>query len=145
MALAAAPGLTRLVIERRLRRRAVAGSVASAWRIVQNTAIDLGAPAPAAESPRVFGRRLVKLGVTRAEVDRLVEAIEHASYAPGDRASGDALVDDAIAARRAMLDFAEPALRTRALLLPRSLVVRPGSAFAAAAQVRRTPSFLTAE
>ncbi|WP_434810008.1 transglutaminaseTgpA domain-containing protein [Microbacterium sp. bgisy189] len=145
LAVAAAPGLARLVIERRLRRRAAAGSVASAWRIVQNTAIDLGAPAPAAESPRVFGRRLVKLGAKRAEVDRLVEAIEHASYAPGDRPSGDALVDDAIAARRAMLDFAEPALRTRALLLPRSLVVRPGSAFAAAAQVRRTPSFLTAE
>ncbi|MCT9820973.1 DUF3488 and transglutaminase-like domain-containing protein [Microbacterium sp. W1N] len=116
-----------------LRRRgglAGAAGVTAAWRLVQDAALDIGMHVPAAESPRAFGVRLVaEGGADAAAVARLVSAVERASYArPG--AVSAAPVDDAVAVRAAMLAAADGAVRARALLLPRSLVVRPGSAFA---------------
>src|SRR5690606_31072712 len=62
-----------------LRRRARRGDVAAAWRIVQETAIDLGIAVPGAESPRAFGARLVAShGAPADAVERLVSTVEHA-------------------------------------------------------------------
>lgn len=172
----AAPAVARAIVEHRLRRRAAAGSVAAAWRIVQNTALDIGAPVPAALSPRAFGASLARRGARGPAVDRLVSAIEHASYAadpagsradaatasPRTRATSHAtaardvnsaprraaptrrgsteepsLLGDALTVRGALLTAADRATRARALLLPRSLLIRPGSSFA-------TPAPLTA-
>ncbi|MBN9177901.1 MAG: transglutaminase domain-containing protein [Microbacterium sp.] len=125
-----------------LRRR---GGVAAAWVLVQDAAIDLGIAVSAAQSPRAFGVRLVAEGAPEDAVARLVAAVERENYAPrgggaesaarhgaggaGGTGSRDGIAQaDAIRvglrARRGPLD------RARATLLPRSLVVRPGSAFA---------------
>ena len=65
-----------------LSRRARAGDITAAWRIVQDVAIDLGAAVPASESPRAFGMRLMEAhGAPSGEMRRLVNAVEHASYA----------------------------------------------------------------
>ncbi|MFT3797074.1 transglutaminaseTgpA domain-containing protein [Microbacterium sp.] len=132
--LALLPGAAGWLRRWMLRRR---GTVGSAWRLVQETAIDLGLPVPGAETPRALGARLVALGgAPAAETDRLVGAVERASYAPGGGAGGEAGGDaatamrDAGAVRAGMLAALGPAARTRALALPRSLIVRPGSAFA---------------
>ena len=131
--IAVAPLLLRTLRRRALARRAGNGDAGAAWRMLQDAAIDLGITAPAAESPRVFGERLVTMHrAPSAEVSRLVAGIEHASYArdgAGDRI-GSTLAADAETVRRALLAAASPGPRTVAVLLPRSLVVRPGSAFA---------------
>lgn len=131
-----------------LRRR---GSIGAAWRFVQDTAIDLGVAVPATESPRAFGTRLVAVvGAPAAEVSRLVGAVERASYArepdaagaastaasaaastAASHAAGAAAIDAAIAIRAALLAGLSPAERARAVLMPRSLLIRPGSVFAA--------------
>ncbi|MFV4913396.1 DUF4129 domain-containing protein, partial [Microbacterium lacticum] len=115
---------------------------AGAWRAVQDTAIDLGVSVPSSESPRALGARLVaRHGAPAAEMSRLVAAIERASYAPPagaavDTRSMDAEAsratpfDDAAQIRRAMLAAVGARERVRAIVLPRSLVIRPGSAFA---------------
>lgn len=120
----ALPGLA-AALRRRARLRT--GDPAAAWLTVQETAIDLGIPVPASDSPRALGRRLYAAGADRAAVDRLVRAVEHAAYAPAASAPG-AVADAAAAVRASLLGAASPAVRARALLLPRSLVVRPGAA-----------------
>jgi len=65
----------------------------------------------------------------------LADALERASYAPsGTIAAGDhdALADAAAASSAALLRNAPVARRILAVIAPRSLVMRPGSAFAGA-------------
>jgi transglutaminase-like putative cysteine protease len=133
LVLALAPLLASTLRRRALARRARGGDVGAAWRMLQDAALDLGIPVPAAESPRAFGARLTRLHDAPAEqVSRLVTAVEQVSYGrDGATAPGEADLDGAAeSARRIMLDAAPTAMRLRAQLLPRSLVVRPGSAFA---------------
>ncbi|WP_336631079.1 MULTISPECIES: transglutaminase TgpA family protein [unclassified Microbacterium] len=111
------------------------GDVAAAWRIVQDASIDLAIPVRPSESPRAFGARLVAVhGAPRAEVARLVDAMERASYAPdGGRLpddAGAAAISAAEAVRRALWAGVGGSERWRRAVLPRSLVIRPGSAFA---------------
>lgn len=130
---AAAGGARRALLRRR-------GGVAAAWTLVQDSAIDLGIPVPAAQSPRAFGSRLVAEGAPETAVARLVAAVERENYAPrGDTADcagrvGGAGARDAIAQADAIRDGLRATHssldRARATVLPRSLVVRPGSAFA---------------
>lgn len=127
---AALPGLAGAVRRLMLRRRA---TVAAAWRLVQDTAIDAGLPVPSSRSPRAFGAFLVASGSAPAEeMSRLVAAVERANYA-ADAASGGpdaAAMSAALGIRSAMLAAMPAARRARMLALPWSLVVRPGSGFA---------------
>lgn len=134
---AAMPLLLRTLRRRALAKRAADGEAAAAWRMLQEAAIDLGVTAPAAESPRAFGARLVTVhGAPAAEVSRLVTGIERASYARAATAdAGAELAADADAVRASLLAAASPAARALAILLPRSLVIRPGSTFAGSAPV----------
>lgn len=128
------PTTIRALRLRTLTRRARSGDITAAWRIVQDVAIDLGAAVPASESPRAFGMRLIEAhGAPAEEMRRLVNAVEHASYArTGAVEAGERAAEDAETVRTAMLDAApaESRAKARALLLPRSLIIRPGSAFA---------------
>jgi transglutaminase-like putative cysteine protease len=124
------PGVVRAVRLRVLRARGRRGQVAAAWRIVQDAAIDLGDAAPGSETPRTFAARIVaEFGAPPAETQRLVAAVERANYAPaGTPTGGERFTADAEAIRTAMLAAVDGRARARALLLPRSLVLRPGSA-----------------
>ncbi|WP_394278848.1 transglutaminaseTgpA domain-containing protein [Microbacterium sp.] len=116
-----------------LRRRADRGDVRAAWRMVQDAAIDLGEPLPAAESPRAFAARLVaELGAPEEETTRLRAAVEHHSYARPGRAGDDTgtLGQDAEAVCSALRAAAPTRVRALALFAPRSLAIAPGSAFA---------------
>lgn len=127
LAPAAAGALRRLF----LRRRAGAGDVGAAWRYVQDAAIDLGIEVTAAETPRAFGARLTaSAGAHADEMLRLVTAVERTSYAPTPGVPAGDLGGLAVAVRAGLLQAAGSRTRTVSLLLPRSLVVRPGSAFA---------------
>lgn len=127
-ALAFAPRLLAAARRRLLRRR---GTMGAAWRMLQNDAVDLGASAPASDTPRTFGARLIaQHGAPEAETMRVVAALERASYSPHGVADPDAVFDDVARIRAAMLDSAGGAERVRAQWLPRSLVVTPGSALA---------------
>jgi transglutaminase-like putative cysteine protease len=111
------------------------GDVAAAWILVQETAIDVGIPVPAAESPRALGNRLVvDHGVPPDEMQRLVEAIERTSYAPRRSRmwAGEGVPDAASAVRSALLAGADGPRRVLATVAPRSLIIRPGTAYAAA-------------
>lgn len=126
-----APGAAGALRRRWLLHRARGGDVTAAWRYVQDAAIDVGVDVTSAETPRAFGARMISVaGAPAADMRRLVTAVEYASYAPGvgDRA-GD-LVSAATAVRDGVLAAVGTRTRAAALLLPRSLVVRPGSAFA---------------
>lgn len=129
-----APALVHALRVRSLRRRAREGSAAAGWRLTQDAAIDLGIPVPATESPRMFGERLIdRHGAPREAVDRLVGAMERASYAaPAAQLAGggDGLVADAAATRAAMFAVSTRRRRVWGRVFPRSLVVRPGSTFA---------------
>ncbi len=127
----AAPGVLGLLRRRRRTAAARSGDAAGAWRGVQESAIDLGIAVPAAESPRAFGTRLVQEGAPEAAMSVLVAAIEHASYAPASART--AMADLAAAAAEVQAGIAAAAprhRRLRAVLAPRSLVIRPGSAYA---------------
>ncbi|GAA1968134.1 DUF3488 and transglutaminase-like domain-containing protein [Microbacterium deminutum] len=139
--LLALPAVARNVRNRQLAAAARAGDTASAWTIVQDAAIDLAIPVAASETPRGFAYRLVgEYGVPPAEVNTLLVAIETASYAPR-RASGflesDEVTDAALAVRASLLRNAPASRRLLALLAPRSLIVRPGSMYAAGAPKSR--------
>ncbi|GAA1852812.1 transglutaminaseTgpA domain-containing protein [Microbacterium koreense] len=135
--LLALPGLIRETQRRRALTAARNGDSAAAWMIVQDAAIDAGIDAPASESPRAFAMRLTsEHGVPAEPLNVLVRAIERASYAPSRIAEywhGDDVVDAAVTARAAMMASAPPARRLLAIVAPRSLIVRPGSAYAAGA------------
>lgn len=136
----AVPALTSAALTRRRAAQARDGSALAAWRLVQDAAIDLGIPVPDSESPRAFGYRLHRHhGAPAAAVDRLVDAVERASYAPpgsfGDE--GATLTTDAAAVRAGLYSAVAPSRRRIARLLPRSLVIRPGSTFAEDTATRR--------
>ena len=136
LAALAIPALIQGLRMRRLGAAARQGDTVAAWTIVQDAAIDLGIAAPASESPRALGRRLIDHhGAPLAETTILVGAIERASYAGGFAGGpgGHAGMADAAASVRAAL-FADVSTgrRARAVLVPRSLIVRPGSVYAGA-------------
>lgn len=121
---AGAPAVARLLIERRLRARARDGSAPAAWQIVRNTVRDLGGDVSAAQSVRALGTALVAdRGAPEAQITRLVDGVERASYAPDPgMQDGEGLVADAIAVREALLDAASADARILARFLPRSLL-----------------------
>ncbi|WP_349310249.1 DUF3488 and transglutaminase-like domain-containing protein [Microbacterium sp. MM2322] len=137
----ALPALVGLVFSRRRMSLARRGSAAAAWRLVQNAAIDLGIPVPASESPRAFGERLRDAhGAPPDAVERLVSAVERSSYAlPGSfgDADGAELAADAAAIRAALFAAASAPRRLVGRLIPRSLIIRPGSTFAEAMPLSR--------
>lgn len=127
LAPAAAGALRRVVLARRARL----GDVSAAWRYAQDAALDLGVDVTASDSPRAFGARLMATAdAPAAETGQLVSAIERASYAPSTGAPLGDLAAPARAVRSGMLAAATGRARTISILLPRSLVVRPGSVFA---------------
>ncbi|TDL45141.1 DUF3488 and transglutaminase-like domain-containing protein [Microbacterium oleivorans] len=137
----ALPALARAALFRRRVTQARRGSAGAAWRLVQDAAIDLGIPVPDSESPRAFGDRLRRdHGAPEAAVERLVSAVERSSYAlPGSFAATDGteLTTDAAAVRSGLFASASASRRLVGRLLPRSLVIRPGSTFAEATPLGR--------
>ncbi|MBD7956279.1 transglutaminase domain-containing protein [Microbacterium sp. Sa4CUA7] len=143
-----APALLREVVRRRRLAAAARGDAAAAWLGVREAAVDLGIPVPAAESPRAFGARLVaEYDAPAGAVSLLVTAIERVSYAPeggvaaaggsrrapGADATADAAMSNAVSAVTGALSASQSrGRRLLATLVPRSLIVRPGSAYAAA-------------
>ncbi|WP_322411587.1 DUF3488 and transglutaminase-like domain-containing protein [Microbacterium invictum] len=137
------------LLVRDLRRRqqvsgARAGDAAAAWAVVQDTAIDLGIPSPVSESPRALGSRLVgEAGAPSEAMGVLIGAIERASYAPGGRhgfGQGEAMATAASEVRAGLLAAAPPARRILAQLVPRSLIIRPGSLYAGAGRGASRPA-----
>lgn len=130
----AIPALIREIRRRQTLGAARTGDAAAAWLSVQDAAIDLGIDVRASESPRGLGTRLVELhGAPSAEMGVLISAIERASYAPGGKHSfwqGDAIAEAASAVRSGLFAAVDSRRRVRALIAPRSLVVRPGSVYA---------------
>ncbi|GAA3034397.1 transglutaminase TgpA family protein [Microbacterium dextranolyticum] len=124
-------------VRRRMRR--ARGGIDGAWRNAQDAAIDRGIPLRLAETPRAFGQHLIAGGAPPDAVARLVSAVERASYAPeqaagaevGGRASvTDRAFTDAERIRRGLFEAVPTGDRVRTLVLPRSLVIRPGSGLA---------------
>ncbi|RWR18924.1 transglutaminase domain-containing protein [Microbacterium enclense] len=117
---------------RRSRARLVrAGDAVAAWAEIRAYAVDLGIPAPDAESPRAFAARLVEVhGVDADDIGLVRDALEHAIYAEDDARSGDATVLAAAVDRvRARLRSGTSAVRRAlAVVLPRSLTMREQSA-----------------
>ncbi|MCT2084945.1 DUF3488 and transglutaminase-like domain-containing protein [Microbacterium enclense] len=113
---------------RRSRARLIrAGDAVAAWAEIRAYAVDLGIPAPDAESPRAFAARLVEVhGVDADDIGLVRDALEHAIYAEDDARSGDATVLAAAVDRvRARLRTATSAVRRAlAVMLPRSLTMR---------------------
>lgn len=133
LAVLALPGVLREIRRRRLLAAARSGQAGATWLAVQESAIDLAIPVPGAESPRAFGARLVADHRAPAPaIDVLVAAIERASYAgPSSRpGSGDDLSAALTSVRRALAGGVAPWRRILAAVVPRSLVIRPGSAYA---------------
>ncbi|WP_431798984.1 transglutaminaseTgpA domain-containing protein [Microbacterium kunmingense] len=137
------------LLVRELRRRqqvsaARAGDAAAAWAVVQDTAIDLGIPSPVSESPRALGARLIaEAGAPADAMGVLIRAIERASYAPGGRhgfGQGEAMATAAGEVRAGLLAAAPPGRRLLALVVPRSLIIRPGSLYAGAGRGASRPA-----
>jgi len=132
--LLAIPGVFREVRRRTQISSARAGDAGAAWRELQETALDLGIPVPASESPRVFGARLVDThGAPRDAVAELVDGIERSSYARGGNhqfGRGPQLADAVVSARAGMMSATDPRHRVLAVACPRSLLIRPGSVYA---------------
>jgi hypothetical protein len=137
----AIPGLLRELRRRQMLTAARSGDAAAAWLAVQDAAIDLGIDVPASETPRGLGTRLVAMhGAPAAEMSLLISSIERASYAPGGKHAfwqGDAIADAAITVRAALLASVDTPHRLLALLVPRSLIVRPGSVYAGSGAAAR--------
>ncbi|MFG6403674.1 DUF3488 and DUF4129 domain-containing transglutaminase family protein [Microbacterium sp. P04] len=132
LALVSVPGIVGALRRRRRRAEARGGDAAAAWLAVQERAVDLGIPVPASESPRAFGSRLVRQrGADPTAMDTLVTAIERASYArEPDPGSGEQLMDAVDTVSSGLLATVSGTRRLLAQVLPRSLAVRPGSAYA---------------
>jgi hypothetical protein len=133
---AGVPSVIGVLRRRRLLAAARDENAAAAWTYVQEAAIDIGLPVPAAESPRSFAARLsTEHAVPLDSLGLLLAAIERASYGrSGLRGywQGDALPDAAASVRTALLTSVPGRTRWRAVLLPRSLFIRPGSVYAGA-------------
>jgi transglutaminase-like putative cysteine protease len=126
------PMLLGIVRRRRQDAAARGGDALAAWSSVRDAAIDVGIAVPVTESPRAFAARLVhEHGAPSAETSVLVHAVEAAAYAPGGAPPGAESLERAVRAVRNGLYLSVPGgRRGRALLFPRSLVVRPGSVYA---------------
>lgn len=103
------------------------GDVLAAWRIVRESARDIGVRIDDAESPRALGIRLAAVPTVPVDrIDALVAAVERTSYdvPDGDRdaAIGRAAASDALAVRRGLLASVSTLRRIGAVLLPRFLV-----------------------
>lgn len=103
------------------------GDVLAAWRIVRESARDIGVRIDDAESPRALGIRLAAVPTVPVDrIDALVAAVERTSYdvPDGDRdaAIGRAAASDALAVRRGLLASVSTPRRIGAVLLPRFLV-----------------------
>ncbi|PJJ71708.1 transglutaminase superfamily protein [Diaminobutyricimonas aerilata] len=143
IALLLVPAILRLVVRLRRRRSVRDGApdaALAAWAEVTDTVIDTGGQAPSTETPRVFaariGERWVDRGWTddepstgaadrtaaRAALDRLVDAVERASFAAG----GTARVDfaDVERVRRGLRSALDRRGRLAATFAPRSLLRR---------------------
>ncbi|MFJ4038451.1 DUF3488 and DUF4129 domain-containing transglutaminase family protein [Microbacterium sp. NPDC090007] len=130
----AVPAVVRLVRRRRRLAAARAGDPVAAWTALQEDAVDLGIPAPGAESPRAFAARLVaEHGAGADDVDLLREAVERSSYAGDavDPARGPALAAAVERVRATLAARMSGGRRVLARVLPRALVVRPGTATSA--------------
>lgn len=128
----AAPGVIREYRRRELLAAARTGDATAAWRSVQDVAIDLMVPLPPGETPRAFGARMTaEHGAPPAQMRTLVHAIERASYSGRDVKFGPDLADTVSEVRAGMLAAVPRSRRVVALVLPRSLVVKPASAFSA--------------
>ena len=137
----AIPALIRELRRRQMLSAARSGDAATAWLMIQDAAIDLGIDVPAGETPRMLGTRLVEQHAAPGpEMSLLIGAIERASYAPGGRHAfwqGDAMADAAVAVSSAMISAVDLPRRVLALLVPRSLIVRPGSVYAGSGATAR--------
>jgi transglutaminase-like putative cysteine protease len=131
----AVPGLVGFARRRREDAAIRDGDPVATWTSVLRLAVDLRIPLPPGESPRMLGDRLVhEYGAAAEDVDALVTDIERASYAPERLRwawSDASLPEHVTAVRRALRAAAPRGRRVSAVLFPRSLVVRPGSAAAA--------------
>ena len=133
---AGVPSVIGVLRRRRLLAAAREENAAAAWTYVQEAAIDIGLSVPAAESPRSFAGRLsAEHPVPLDSIGLLLAAIERASYGRGGLRGywqGDAMPDAAASVRAALLASVPTRTRWRAILLPRSLFIRPGSVYAGA-------------
>jgi transglutaminase-like putative cysteine protease len=131
----ALPAIIRRIRAQQMAATARAGDAASAWTFVQDAAIDLAIPVPASETPRRFAYRLVEeYGAPPGDMNTLLIAIEKASYSPvrsRDSLTSEIVTDAAIEVRNAIMRNAPRSRRLLAVLAPRSLMVRPGSLYAA--------------
>ncbi|MGH1548447.1 transglutaminaseTgpA domain-containing protein [Leifsonia poae] len=117
---------------RRLRRRRRLrelndewGGATLVWDELRDTVRDLGWSAPPTETPRVFaGRIAVAVAGTPGEdaVKRLLAELERDAYGPPTRRWAGGLADDLTAVVSALEAQAGAALRTKALLIPVSLL-----------------------
>ncbi|MFN3949417.1 DUF3488 and DUF4129 domain-containing transglutaminase family protein [Microbacterium sp.] len=130
LSITGAPAVVRLVLRRRRLRAASGGDAVAAWTAMQEDAVDLGIPAPGAESPRAFAARLVaEHGAPADDVDLLRVDLERVSYAGDalDPQRGPALVAAVERVRTRLSSGVRPVRRVISRVLPRSLVVRPGA------------------
>lgn len=130
LSITGAPAVVRLVLRRRRLRAASGGDAVAAWTAMQDDAVDLGIPAPGAESPRAFAARLVaEHGAPADDVDLLRVDLERVSYAGDalDPQRGPALVAAVERVRTRLSSGVRPVRRVISRVLPRSLVVRPGA------------------
>ncbi|MEJ1155040.1 DUF3488 and transglutaminase-like domain-containing protein [Microbacterium marmarense] len=136
-----APAIIRAARQRSLIRSANDGDALAAWAIVQNAAIDLGISVPGAETPRAFANRLVSDHEASSDaMQTLVYAIEHASYSGTiGRNYGltDAAAAAAVEASASLFAHVAASRRVLAVVVPRSLLVRPGSVYAGATGLRQ--------
>ncbi|RKE63752.1 DUF3488 and transglutaminase-like domain-containing protein [Microbacterium sp. AG238] len=126
-ALVLLPALVGAVRRRWQTRAAERGDVLAAWRIVRESARDVGLRVDDADSPRALGIRLAAVPTVPAgRIEGLVAAVERTSYgAPDgarDTAAGRAAASDALAVRRGLLASVSTPRRIGAVLLPRALV-----------------------
>ena len=127
-----APMLISVVRRSARHRSARAGDAVAAWTLVQETTIDLGISLPTGDSPRALGARLVaEFGAPEPEMTALVTAIELTSYGPGGAGGTGNLSPAARTVQRALIRASTMGTRARSVFLPRSLVIRPGAAYAA--------------
>ncbi|MBS1905631.1 MAG: transglutaminase domain-containing protein [Actinobacteria bacterium] len=119
------PALIRRLQTARRRAAAGRGDAVAAWTELRATLQDLGLPAPAAESPRARGARLVRdRGADAAAIQALVRAIERASYARegADPAAATDLRPPLDAIRAQLREHVSRRDRVAAVFAPRSLL-----------------------
>jgi transglutaminase-like putative cysteine protease len=101
------------------------GGATLAWDELRDTVRDLGWTAPPTETPRVFAER-VAAAVAGTSADaalhRLLAALERDAYGPPTRRWAAGLADDLESVLGALEAQAGPVLRTKALLIPVSLL-----------------------